>query len=99
MIAGRPFGDFPAAFIDEPIDEGANRIGKRLLNRYIGDSSVAIRLGHGKHHNRRLFCRIRPKRLELHVRCLQHVAVAGHHGREGGVDCPLDIRPRAKTGP
>ena len=41
---------------------------------------------------------IAPKRLEGHVLGLQHVRIAGHHRREGGVDGALDVRPGAKTG-
>ena len=67
----RPFGDFPAAFVDQPIDKGADGIGKRLLDGEVGESSVAVGLGHRKHDNRRLFLGIAPKRLERHVVCLQ----------------------------
>src|SRR5262249_41926452 len=55
--------------------------------------------GHGKNDNRGLVFGFVAKRFERHVRRLQRVLVAGHRGFEGGVNDPLEIRTRAKTGP
>src|SRR5262245_25941076 len=41
----RPLGDFPTAVLNEPIDKSAYGIGKRLLDREVRESPVAVRLG------------------------------------------------------
>ena len=58
---------FQLLFVNQPIHKRADGIGKRFLNRCVGDPLFAVRLGNGKHHHRWLLRRIGPERLERNV--------------------------------
>ncbi len=49
-----PLGDLPAALVDDPVDERADRVRQRLLDRAAGHVAPRVRLGHRQRDDRRL---------------------------------------------
>ena len=92
------FGHLPIAFVNQPIHERADGVGKRFLDRRVGDPLFAIRLRHWKHDHRWLLRRIGPERLERNVAGLARVDIPRHDRLERRVDRALDVRPGAEAG-
>ena len=91
-------GDLPSALVDQPVDERADGVGQRLLDRDGRDVARAVRLGHRQRDDRRLLRDRGAMRRERHVVGLERDRVAGHDRRERGVHARLDLRHAAEAG-
>ncbi len=90
-LGGVPLGDLPPAVVDEPVDEGADRVGQRELDRDVGDlAPFAVRARHREGDDRGLVGDRRPVLLERDVARLRAGGVAGHGRLERRVDGALD---------
>ena len=96
-VGPAPLGDLPVALVDDPVDEGSDRVRQRLLDRAPGDVAPRVRRRHRQRDDRRLAVDAWPVTGERDVARLQRQVVAGHHGRERGVHERLDLRHAAKA--
>ena len=95
------FRDRPSALTNEPLDERADRIGKRAINGGAGNTPVTIRPGNGKSDNRRLRLVLGAIRREGHVARVRTVRLRRrrrHERREGAIDEVLNGRHRPEAG-
>ena len=95
-VAG-PLRHLPAALVDEPVDERADRVRQRLLDRDGRDVPRAVRRRHRQRDDRWLPRPDPSIRRERDVVGLQRERVAGHDRRERGVDAGLDLRHAAEA--